>query len=63
VENNFWIQHKSILVLINLPVMTLYCASKSAVHPLTQALIAQAKKDDISVFEVLPGPIDRNMNI
>lgn len=51
----------SVLALVNLPIMALYCASKSALHSLTQALRAQAKKDEISVFEVLPGPIDTNM--
>lgn len=51
----------SVLALINLPIMALYCASKSALHSLTQALRAHAKKDSISVFEVLPGPIDTNM--
>ena len=51
----------SVLALINLPIMAFYCASKSALHSLTQALRAHAKKDGISVFEVLPGPIDTNM--
>lgn len=51
----------SVLALINLPVMALYCASKSALHSITQALRAEGKKDEISVFEVLPGPIDTNM--
>lgn len=51
----------SVLALINLPIMALYCASKSALHSITQALRAQGKKDEISVFEVLPGPIDTNM--
>ncbi|MBP7769761.1 MAG: SDR family NAD(P)-dependent oxidoreductase [Aliarcobacter sp.] len=51
----------SILALINLPIMALYCASKSALHSLTQAFRAQFLKDGISVFEVLPGPIDTNM--
>jgi len=51
----------SVLALVNLPIMALYCASKSALHSLTQALRAHAKKDGISVFEVLPGPIDTNM--
>lgn len=48
----------SVLALINLPVMALYCASKSALHSITQALRAELKTKNISVYEVLPGSID-----
>lgn len=51
----------SILALINLPSMGLYCASKSALHSLTQAFRAEFKVNEIEVYEVLPGPIDTNM--
>ncbi|XPV67808.1 MAG: SDR family NAD(P)-dependent oxidoreductase [Halarcobacter sp.] len=52
----------SILALINLPIMALYCASKSALHSVTQALRAELKTKDILVYEVLPGPIDTAMS-
>ncbi len=51
----------SILALCNLPIMGLYCASKSALHSLTQAIRAEMKSKDIQVLEVLPGPIDTKM--
>lgn len=51
----------SVLALCNFPVMGLYSASKSALHSITQALRAEMKSKDISVLEVLPGPIDTNM--
>lgn len=60
-ENGAVVNISSILALINLPIMALYCASKSALHSLIQALRAELQKDKISVFEVLPGPIDTNM--
>ena len=41
--------------------MGLYCASKSALHSITQAFRAELQKENIKVFEVLPGPIDTNM--
>lgn len=51
----------SILALMNLPVLGLYSASKSALHSLTQAMRAELISDGIDVYEVLPGPIDTNM--
>lgn len=51
----------SILALCNLPIMGLYCASKSALHSLTQAIRAEMISKDIQVLEVLPGPIDTKM--
>ena len=51
----------SILALCNLPIMGLYCASKSALHSLTQAIRAEMRSKDIQVLEVLPGPIDTKM--
>ena len=52
----------SILALINLPVMGLYSASKSALHSATQAMRAELALSDIDVYEVLPGPIDTEMS-
>ncbi|RXK11668.1 short-chain dehydrogenase [Halarcobacter mediterraneus] len=60
-KNGLIINITSVLALINLPIMALYCASKSALHSLTQALRAELTKENISVIEVLPGPIDTNM--
>ncbi len=51
----------SILALCNLPIMGLYCASKSALHSLTQAMRAEMSSKSIQVLEVLPGPIDTKM--
>ncbi|MGM0622415.1 MAG: SDR family NAD(P)-dependent oxidoreductase [Campylobacterota bacterium] len=52
----------SILALLNLPAMARYCASKAALHSLTQALRAHMKEREIQVFEALPGPIDTAMS-
>ena len=52
----------SILALVNLPVMGLYCASKSALHSATQALRAEFALKGVEVYEVLPGPIDTGMS-
>ncbi|DAB40481.1 MAG TPA: short-chain dehydrogenase [Sulfurovum sp. UBA12169] len=52
----------SILALVNLPVNGLYCASKSALHSLTQAMRAELASRQIEVYEVLAGPIDTNMS-
>lgn len=51
----------SFLALVNLPIMGLYCASKSALHSLTQAFRAELSLKKILVHEVLPGPIDTKM--
>ncbi len=51
----------SILALVNLPMNGLYCASKSALHSLTQAMRAELAPKEIEVYEVLPGPIDTKM--
>ncbi|MFA7083957.1 MAG: SDR family NAD(P)-dependent oxidoreductase [Arcobacteraceae bacterium] len=51
----------SFLALVNLPIMGLYCASKSALHSLTQAFRAELASQNILVQEVLPGPIDTRM--
>ncbi|MDY0122151.1 MAG: SDR family NAD(P)-dependent oxidoreductase [Sulfurimonas sp.] len=51
----------SIVALVNLPIMGLYSASKSALHSLTQALRAELTSKDIEVYEVLAGPIDTKM--
>ncbi len=53
----------SILALCNLPIMGLYCASKSALHSLTQAIRAELSSKSIQVLEVLPGPIDTKMTL
>ncbi len=60
-KNGSIVNITSILALINLPIMGLYCASKSALHSLTQAFRAELQKENIKVYEVLPGPIDTNM--
>ncbi len=60
-KNGSIVNITSILALINLPIMGLYCASKSALHSITQAFRAELQKENIKVFEVLPGPIDTNM--
>lgn len=52
----------SILALVNLPVMGLYCASKSALHSATQALRAEFSLKGIEVYEVFAGPIDTAMS-
>lgn len=51
----------SIVALVNLPIMGLYSASKSALHSLTQAMRAELSPHRIEVYEVLPGPIDTDM--
>lgn len=51
----------SVLALVNLPVMGLYCASKSALHSILQALRAELNSKNIEVYEVLAGPIDTKM--
>jgi NAD(P)-dependent dehydrogenase (short-subunit alcohol dehydrogenase family) len=52
----------SILAHVNLPIMGLYCASKSALHSLTQAMRAELSLHQIEVYEVFPGPIDTDMS-
>lgn len=51
----------SILALVNLPVMGLYCASKSALRSITQALRAELSVKNVEVYEVLAGPVDTKM--
>lgn len=51
----------SILALVNLPAMGLYCASKSALHSILQALRAELSSKKVEVYEVLAGPIDTKM--
>ncbi|MGD9719558.1 MAG: SDR family NAD(P)-dependent oxidoreductase [Sulfurimonadaceae bacterium] len=51
----------SILACMNLPIMGLYCASKSALRSLTQALRAEVASKNIEVYEVLAGPIETKM--
>ena len=60
-QNGAIVNITSILALCNLPIMGLYCASKSALHSLTQAIRAEMISKDIHVLEVLPGPIDTKM--
>lgn len=47
---------------MNLPIMAQYCASKSALHSITQAIRAELKSKSIEVFEVFPGPMDTEMS-
>lgn len=52
----------SILALVNLPIMGLYSASKSALHSITQALRAEFALKQIDVYEAFPGPMDTKMS-
>lgn len=51
----------SVLALVNLPILSSYCVSKSALHSFTQALRAEFGLFGGEVYEVLPGPIDTKM--
>ncbi len=51
----------SILALVNLPALSSYCVSKSALHSFTQALRAELGLFGGKVYEVLPGPIETRM--
>ena len=51
----------SILALVNVPIMGLYSASKSALHSISQALRAEFSLKQIDVYEVFPGPMDTKM--
>lgn len=61
-ENGKIITINSVLAFINLPTMALYCASKSALHSIMQAIRAELGTKSINVFEVFPGPIDTRMS-
>ncbi len=61
-ENGSIITINSILAFMNLPIMAQYCASKSALHSITQAIRAELKSKSIEVFEVFPGPMDTEMS-
>ena len=52
----------SVLAFMNLPIMAQYCASKSALHSIMQAIRAELGTKSINVFEVFPGPIDTRMS-
>ena len=47
--------------LIGIPAFGTYCASKAAVHLLSQSVRGEMKAQDISVLCVYPGPIDTDM--
>ncbi len=51
----------SILALVNMPVLGLYSASKSALRSIIQALRAELSPKKVEVYEVLAGPIDTRM--
>lgn len=51
----------SILALMNMPIIGLYSASKSALRSILQALRAELSAKKIDVYEVLAGPIDTKM--
>jgi len=51
----------SVLALVNLPVLSSYCVSKSALHSFTQALRAEFGLFGGEVYDVLPGPIETKM--
>jgi short-subunit dehydrogenase len=52
----------SVLALINLPMLSSYCVSKSALHSFSQALRAEFELFGGEVYEVLPGPIATKMS-
>jgi len=51
----------SILALVNLPILSSYCVSKSALHSFTEALRSEFKLFGGEVYEILPGPIETKM--
>src|SRR5574344_116608 len=61
-ENGSIITINSVLAFMNLPIMAQYCASKSALHSIMQAIRAELGTKSINVFEVFPGPIDTRMS-
>ena len=60
--NGAIINISSVVALVNLPIMGLYSASKSALHSITQALRAEFACKNIEVYEVLPGAMDTKMS-
>ena len=51
----------SVGALVNVPVIGSYCASKAAVHSMTQAVRAELAAQGTLVVGVYPGPIDTEM--
>lgn len=47
--------------LVTVPVLGSYCASKAAVHAMTQGVRAELKAQGTQVIGVYPGPIDTDM--
>ena len=61
-ENGVIITINSVLAFMNLPSMAQYCASKSALHSIMQAIRMELKTKAIDVYEVFPGPMDTKMS-
>ena len=51
----------SIGSMVNIPALGSYCASKAAVHSMTQAVRAELAAQDTLVVGVYPGPVDTEM--
>lgn len=51
----------SIIGLVNLPINGTYCASKAAVHSLSQGVRAELEPRGTRVVGVYPGPVDTRM--
>ena len=47
--------------LVNVPMIGSYCASKAAVHSMTQAVRAELASQQTLVIGVYPGPVDTDM--
>ncbi len=52
---------ESIGSFVNIPVLGSYCASKAAVHSMTQAVRAELAGQNTLVVSVYPGPVDTDM--
>ena len=51
----------SVASLVNFPILGSYCASKAALHSLTQGVRAELAAQGTQVTGVFPGPIDTDM--
>ena len=51
----------SIIGMVNMPVNGSYCASKAAVHSLTQGLRGEMAPHGVTVIGVYPGPVETRM--
>lgn len=51
----------SIIGMVNLPANGTYCASKAAMHSLTQGIRAELAQQNIRVIGIYPGPVETRM--